>query len=126
MKISRILSLPLFVLMLIVAACGSPSGEEQAGEGTATEEEGPAVITDLAGVSSYYECPMKCDGKQYDGPGACPDCGMPLALVEEDGENGDAGNQEEHDHEGHDHEGHSHEDAPADGGDGDDQTGAEG
>ena len=75
------LSLFLSVASLF-ASCGS--SEKKTEDTTATETQGksPKEITDMAGVTSYYECPMKCEGKKFSEPGNCPICGMELVLVE--------------------------------------------
>lgn len=42
----------------------------------------PNELTDMAGVTSYYECPMKCEGKKFAEAGTCPVCGMDLVMIE--------------------------------------------
>jgi hypothetical protein len=86
MKISRILFAPAAVSFIVaVASCGAPEQQPAGGKMETTEAPAanqPAEITDMAGVLAYYECPMKCDGKKYAGPGACPVCGMDLVRVD--------------------------------------------
>jgi hypothetical protein len=86
MKISRILLVPAAVSFIVaVSSCGAPEQKPAEGEMDATETPAanqPAEITDMTGVLAYYECPMKCDGKKYAGPGGCPVCGMDLVRVD--------------------------------------------
>ena len=80
---NKILILPLIVLaVMIFNSCGS--NENKATENTATDStaQSPKELTDMAGVTSYYEWPMKCEGKKFTEPGNCPICGMELVLVE--------------------------------------------
>ncbi len=96
----------LFVFVISVAAisCGESGQKSEGTESEKAEQAGaPNEITDLAGVTAYYECPMKCDGKKYDGPGTCPVCGMDLVKV-------DAGSvgTEEHSHDHHGDSAHVH------------------
>ena len=106
-KIIRILFIPGIVLL---AACGAPEQKTEADTGALVHTAGPAVLNDLTGVTAYYECPMKCEGKKYDGPGACVACKMDLEKIEVDTPAGHDETEEGHDHEHHDDESadHSH------------------
>jgi hypothetical protein len=79
---NKILILPLLIIVLSLVSCGS--GDKKTEENTATEVHGkvPKEVTDMTGVTSYYECPMKCEGKKFAEAGVCPICGMDLVLVE--------------------------------------------
>jgi hypothetical protein len=80
---NKILILPLILFAaLTFSSCGS--GEKKTEENAATDAaaKAPKELTDLAGVTSYYECPMKCEGKKFSEAGACPVCGMELVLME--------------------------------------------
>ncbi|HKR03277.1 MAG TPA: heavy metal-binding domain-containing protein [Bacteroidia bacterium] len=67
---------------LIFASCGSGETKTEENATTDAAAKAPKELTDLAGVTSYYECPMKCEGKKFSEAGACPVCGMELALIE--------------------------------------------
>ena len=81
MKISFILL--TFASTLIIMSCGS--GEQNTDSNVSTDTikaAAPTEITDMTGVTAYYECPMKCEGKKFAEMGACPVCGMDLVKVE--------------------------------------------
>lgn len=70
------------VSFLLFISCGTSeqkSGETVNTDSTATVS--PKELTDITGVTSYYECPMKCDDKKFAEAGICPVCGMELVLV---------------------------------------------
>ena len=80
---NKTLILPLIVMVILtIVSCGS--GENKTQENTVADSTitSPKELTDLAGVTSYYECPMKCEGKKFAEAGNCPICGMELVLVE--------------------------------------------
>ena len=80
---NKILILPLVVMaILAVTSCGSGENKTQENMAADSTMKSPKELTDLAGVTSYYECPMKCEGKKFSEPGNCPICGMELVLVE--------------------------------------------
>lgn len=89
-------SLIIFASAFIISSCGS--GEQNADSNVSTDTvkvaAGPTEITDMTGVTAYYECPMKCEGKKFAEAGACPVCGMELVKVDT------AATPEEH----HDHD----------------------
>jgi len=63
------------------SSCGST--DQKNAENTAIDStKVPKEITDMTGVTSYYECPMKCEAKKFAEAGVCPICGMDLVLVE--------------------------------------------
>ena len=79
---NKILFIPfLLMTVLIFSACGN-GNQENAESTTADSTKAPKEITDMAGITSYYECPMKCEEKKFSEPGNCPICGMELVLVE--------------------------------------------
>lgn len=74
-----------FWMLLMVAAgffvaCGTAENKKDVQEHPGKTV--PAELTSLEGASFYYECPMKCDGKKFAGPGICPVCEMDLVRVE--------------------------------------------
>ncbi|MEP7171290.1 MAG: heavy metal-binding domain-containing protein [Bacteroidota bacterium] len=79
---NKIFGLPLILFAaLAFASCGN--GDKKAEETTTDAVvKAPRELTDIAGVTSYYECPMKCEGKKFSETGNCPICGMELVLVE--------------------------------------------
>jgi hypothetical protein len=90
------------VLVLTIAAC--KSGEQK----TQTDqkiENVPAEITSTEGLESYWECPMKCEGKKFAAAGNCPVCGMALVEVKMNAEPApaDTAMHDQENHEGHNH-----------------------
>jgi hypothetical protein len=80
---NKILILPLIAMVILtVASCGNGENKVQDSMAADSTVKSAKEITDLAGVTSYYECPMKCEGKKFSEPGNCPICGMELVLVE--------------------------------------------
>ncbi len=80
MKIN-ILFLFIFIFSISITSCGNQDNKSD--ESTTQENKAvPKELTDLAGMTSYYECPMKCEGKKFAEAGACPVCGMDLVLIE--------------------------------------------
>ncbi|MEO5569626.1 MAG: heavy metal-binding domain-containing protein [Bacteroidia bacterium] len=79
---NKILILPLIIVAaLTISSCGS--GDKKAEETTTDAAvKAPKELTDITGVTSYYECPMKCEEKKFTEAGNCPICGMELVLVE--------------------------------------------
>ena len=75
----------LLLTFAIVFAVSCQSGEQKSNENVSEDTtlvSSPKEITDMTGVTSYYECPMKCEGKKFAEAGACPVCGMDLVKVE--------------------------------------------
>jgi heavy metal-binding protein len=80
---NKILLLPLLlIIVLSVASCSSGDKKTEENAGAEVQGKVPKEITDMTGVASYYECPMKCEGKKFADAGVCPVCGMDLVLVE--------------------------------------------
>ena len=82
---NRILnSLYILFTLFILSACGSSEQKaDSAVSGDSTQvTTGPKEITDMTGVTAYYECPMKCEGKKFAEAGKCPVCGMDLMKVD--------------------------------------------
>lgn len=67
---------------LAFASCSNSEKKMENNASTPASTNIPKELTDLSEVSSYYECPMKCEGKKFSEAGACPVCGMELVLVE--------------------------------------------
>lgn len=65
-----------------VYSCGNKEAAHDETAAAIDSSKVPAELTDISGVSSYYECPMKCEGKKFTAEGICPVCGMDLVMVE--------------------------------------------
>ena len=80
---NKILLVP-FILFgtLAVSSCGSTGQNTTSVATSDTTAKAPKELTDMTGVTSYYECPMKCEGKKFAEAGSCPICGMELVLVD--------------------------------------------
>ena len=75
----------LLLTFAIVFAVSCQSGEQKSSETVTTDTlkaASPKELTEMTGVTSYYECPMKCEGKKFTEAGACPVCGMELVKIE--------------------------------------------
>lgn len=92
------------IIGLMFAACSSGEQKQDAQQ-EQTIENVPAEITSTEGLESYWECPMKCEGKKFAAAGNCPVCGMALVEVKVNTEPVSA-DSAAHDHDNH--EGHSH------------------
>jgi hypothetical protein len=64
------------LLFFALVSCGGQQAE------TNTTSFTPKELTSMAGVTEYWECPMKCEDKKYSESGICPICGMGLVKVE--------------------------------------------
>lgn len=93
----------LGIIGLVFASCGT--GEQNQEPQQQAIENVPAEITSTEGLESYWECPMKCDGKKFAAAGNCPVCGMALAEVKLNNEltPADTGAHDHENHEGHNH-----------------------
>lgn len=65
-------------LIALLSACRNPVNHDEMPNDTAAS---PQEITDVSGVSYYYECPMKCDDKKFSEEGHCPVCNMNITKV---------------------------------------------
>lgn len=92
------------IMTLMFAACSSGEQKQEVQQEPAIENV-PAEITSTEGLESYWECPMKCDGKMFAAAGNCPVCGMELTEVKVNAEPV-AADTAAHDHDNH--EGHNH------------------
>lgn len=93
------------IIGLMFAACGSAEQNKEPQPQPAVENV-PAEITSTEGLESYWECPMKCEGKKFAGPGNCPVCGMALSEVKMNTEQPapvDTAGHNPDNHEGHNH-----------------------
>lgn len=73
-----------FALLSVFAvySCGNKEAAHEETVAAIDSSKVPAELTDITGVSSYYECPMKCEGKKFAAGGICPVCGMDLVIVQ--------------------------------------------
>lgn len=77
---NKILSFPLaLIIALVLSSCG---GREQKPVDNTDKGPAPKELIDMTSVTSYYECPMKCENKKFAEAGNCPICGMELVKVE--------------------------------------------
>ena len=80
MKLSTLLT---SLAIVFIVSC--QNGEQKSSENVSTDtakKATPAELTDMTGVTSCYECPMKCEGKKFAEAGNCPICGMELVKIE--------------------------------------------
>jgi hypothetical protein len=79
MKIKAIVLFIGLGLLLLNACQRGQTGQQE--EALPAIENVPAELTSMEGITTYWECPMKCAGKKFVSAGNCPECGMPLAEV---------------------------------------------
>lgn len=92
------------LMVLLFAACGSGEQKQDAQPETSTLNV-PAELASIEGMESYWECPMKCEGKKFAGSGQCPVCEMDLVEVKVNAAPAasDTGTHDHDNHEGHNH-----------------------
>jgi len=69
-------------ISILISCQGAEQKSTENVSGDTTAVAAPKELTDMTGVTEYYECPMKCEGKKFAEAGLCPVCGMDLVKVE--------------------------------------------